>query len=74
MLSCRSPKVFEGAAAAGYGHQFRPGIPAEVIQAAADFFHRSFALYQRGEKADVKTGETAGQDLDHVGDDGAAAR
>src|ERR1022692_2254976 len=68
------PEVFKRAAAAGHDHQFGPGVAAEIIETAADLLYRAFALHQRWEEPDVETGEAAGQDLNHVGDDGAARR
>ncbi len=42
--------------------------------AAADLFHRSFALHQRRKKPDVQTRESPRQDMNHVRDGGAARR
>ena len=47
---------------------------AEVFDAAADLLHRAFALHQRGEEPDVQAGKAARENLDHVGDGGAARR
>ena len=68
------PEVFERSAAAGHDHQLGPGVAAEVIDPTANLLHRAIALHQSGEEPNVETREAAGQDLDHVGDDGAARR
>ena len=50
-----------------------PGA-AEIFDAAADLFHRAFALHQRREEPDVQAGKAARQDVDHVRDGRAARR
>ena len=73
-LLVEGPQVFERSAAAPHDHQFRPLRAAEVLDAAADLLHRSFALHQRREDADMQPGKAARENLEHVGDGGAARR
>ena len=73
-LFVEGPEIFQRAAAAAHDDQVRPPGAAEIFDAAADFFHRALALHQRGEEADVQAREAARENLDHVGDGGAARR
>ena len=49
-------------------------VPAEVFDAAADFFDRVLALHGCREEPDVQPGKTAGEDLHHIRDGRAAGR
>ena len=68
------PKILERAAATRHDDKFRPPRPAEKFEAAADFLRRPIALHERGKEPDVQPGETALQDLQHVGDHRPARR
>ena len=55
------PQVFQRAAAAAPQSPGPPRRAAEVLDAAAHFLHRAFALHQRGKEADVQAGESGGE-------------